>query len=172
MYTKADFLAAVAHEVKVIKHLATCIPAGQLGYKPTPAQRSTLELLRYLSFAPLAAALYLIKGDEQSWERLGQDAEAIQGVRGFTAALAKEGRAIAALLKPLTPAKLAKTKVETWGMGKLPLGVALVGSVLQQLTAYRMQLFLYAKASGNAGIGSSDLWMGKAAKRKAAAAAG
>jgi hypothetical protein len=65
MYRKDDFLASLKKEAKIIRHLATTIPAGQLGYRPTPGQRSTLELLQYLSFSPLSTAIYLVSG---SWD--------------------------------------------------------------------------------------------------------
>jgi hypothetical protein len=51
------------------------------------------------------------------------------------------------------------------------LGEALIELVLKTATAYRMQLFLYAKASGSAQLTSSDCWQGVAAKQKAAAQA-
>jgi hypothetical protein len=40
------------------------------------------------------------------------------------------------------------------------LGRALVETTLKWLTAYRMQLFLYAKASGNEKIGTANNWAG------------
>src|SRR5205814_980033 len=49
MMTKEEFLDSCAHETRVIRHLAGKILPGGLDWKPTPVQRTTLELLRYLT---------------------------------------------------------------------------------------------------------------------------
>ena len=49
MYTKENLIASVENEFRIIKHLAEKIPADTEGYKPTEGQRTTLELLQYLS---------------------------------------------------------------------------------------------------------------------------
>jgi hypothetical protein len=43
---------------------------------------------------------------------------------------------------------------------KVELGRALLEAPLQWITAYRMQLLLYAKAAGNAEIGTANCWAG------------
>ena len=48
MYTKTDFLISMDREIDIIKHLYTKINPEHLGYKPTEAQRTKLELLQYL----------------------------------------------------------------------------------------------------------------------------
>src|ERR1041384_306999 len=47
--TKAELIASLQNEVRILLHLASKIDRAQLDYRPTPKQRSTLELLRYLS---------------------------------------------------------------------------------------------------------------------------
>jgi hypothetical protein len=49
MYTKEQCLKSIETEIRLIKHLATKIPQGKEGYRPSEGQRSTLELLQYLS---------------------------------------------------------------------------------------------------------------------------
>src|SRR4030095_13928410 len=48
--TKSELIASLQHEVHVLLHLASKIDRGQLDYRPTPKQRSTFELLKYLSY--------------------------------------------------------------------------------------------------------------------------
>ncbi len=55
-----------------------------------------------------------------------------------------------------------------WGT-PVKLGEALVRTVLYTYVAYRMQLFLYAKESGNADIGPANCWVGVDAPRPASA---
>ena len=47
--TKPELIASLQNEVRILLHLADKIEPGMLDYRPTPKQRSTLELLRYLS---------------------------------------------------------------------------------------------------------------------------
>jgi len=50
MITRDQLLASMKHETRVIKHLATKVPAGQFDWRPTPKQRSTIELMRMQLF--------------------------------------------------------------------------------------------------------------------------
>ena len=47
--TKNELIESLQHEVRVLLHLASKIDRSMLDYRPTPKQRSTLELLKYLS---------------------------------------------------------------------------------------------------------------------------
>jgi hypothetical protein len=47
--TKPELIASLQNEVRILLHLATKIDRAKLDYRPTPKQRSTVELLRYLS---------------------------------------------------------------------------------------------------------------------------
>ena len=47
--TKAELIASLQNEVRILLHLMTKVDRSKLDYRPTPKQRSTLELLRYLT---------------------------------------------------------------------------------------------------------------------------
>jgi hypothetical protein len=47
--SKSGLIAALQNEEHILLHLASKIDRTQLDYRPTPKQRSTIELLRYLS---------------------------------------------------------------------------------------------------------------------------
>lgn len=44
--TKSELIALLQKEVRLLLHLTTKIDPSMLDYRPTPKQRSTLELLR------------------------------------------------------------------------------------------------------------------------------
>ncbi len=113
MYTKEQLIAAMRNEFRIIKHLAEKIPADTEGYKPTEKQRTTLELLQYLSIIFVA----------------------------------------------FTDEELAVV-INLYGMGDKPKATYLVECLLKWAAAYKMQLFLYIKSSGNSSIGTSNLWGG------------
>src|SRR5262245_45088001 len=48
--TKPELIASLQKEVRILVHLAGKVDPAQLDYRPTPKQRSTIELLRYLSY--------------------------------------------------------------------------------------------------------------------------
>ena len=47
--TKSELIVSLRDEVRILLHLASKIDRTWLDYRPTSKQRSTLELLRYLS---------------------------------------------------------------------------------------------------------------------------
>src|SRR5215468_5251002 len=49
VFTKQELIGSLQNEVRILLHLATKIDRSKLDYRPTPKQRSTIELMRYLS---------------------------------------------------------------------------------------------------------------------------
>src|SRR5438874_12367039 len=47
--TTPELIATLQHEVRILLHLASKVEPPMLDYRPTPKQRSTLELLRYMA---------------------------------------------------------------------------------------------------------------------------
>lgn len=159
MFTKAQFLDTCRFETKVIQHLATKVLPGRDEWRPTPAQRSTLELLRYLTTCAIVPARAMVEGN---WEHAepAEKASASVTPATFAAAMTAQMQALEALVAPLSEQDLLERKAELpWGAPNR-LGEALVNTVVKPLVAYRMQLFLYAKQSGNADIGPANCWVG------------
>src|SRR6185436_1398177 len=70
MYTKKNLIDSVTNEFRIIKHLAEKIPANTEGYKPTEGQRTTLELLQYLSTIFSAAPKVILAGTTDAYKTL------------------------------------------------------------------------------------------------------
>ena len=47
--TKSELIASLQHEVRILVHLSSKLDRSMLDYRPTPKQRSAIELLRYLT---------------------------------------------------------------------------------------------------------------------------
>jgi hypothetical protein len=159
MLTKEQFLASCAHETRVIRHLATKVPPGGLDYRPTPQQRSTLELLRYLTSCAIVPARAMVTG---SWDEAEAREQASQAVtpEEFDAEMERQQEELEALVRPIPDADfLERRAVLPWG-APAGLGEALLVTVMKTLVAYRMQLFLYAKAAGAHELGPSNCWVG------------
>jgi hypothetical protein len=55
---KSELIALLQKEVRVLLHLVGKIDAAMLDYRPTPKQRSTIELLQYLTNMGPTLVLY------------------------------------------------------------------------------------------------------------------
>ena len=47
--TTSELIATLQQEVSILLHLAGKVEGSMLSYRPTPKQRSTLELLQYMA---------------------------------------------------------------------------------------------------------------------------
>jgi hypothetical protein len=158
MYTKENFLNTLSHEFAVIKHLAEKIPPQTQGYKPTEGQRTTLELIQYLSVVFGVATKAIVTGDMSVF---GTDmpVSANTSLENFSEMMDKQNQLIQSLISPMTDEDMAMT-MNMFNQGEKQKGVYLIDSVLKWIVAYKMQLFLYIKASGNSAISTSNLWAG------------
>lgn len=150
---------SVLFECDIATHLHGKLPDGALDYRPTPDQRSTLELLRYLAFCGIGSARAMADGEwatYKAWSEKTSDMAA----EDFPRAMAEQKEALRELFDGLTDEQLGTVESTLpWGE-KVPLGRALAETTLKWLAAYRMQLFLYAKAAGNHDIGTANCWAG------------
>ena len=68
---------------------------------------------------------------------------------------------VAAVIPPMTDADFAAS-IDLFGRGQpQPRKAWLFELILKNLVGYKMQLFLYIKASGNQDIGTADVWRGE-----------
>jgi hypothetical protein len=158
--TKAELIASLQHEVKVLLHLASKIDRAQLDYRPTPKQRSTLELLRYLSMMGPTIIEYA-KTNSQDFA-FWTEAEKAANARDFDqtlAAIAAQKDGYAAALGGLSDADF-RAEVNSFDGSKTSRGALIVNLVLGGCAAYRTQLFVYLKACGREELGTMNLWAG------------
>jgi hypothetical protein len=157
--TKEEVIAQLQKEVRILLHLASKIDRSKLDYRPTPKQRSTIELLRYLvNMGPLL--IQAIKSgtfDVEAWQAATAEANAadFDQVLGLIAAQESE---YASLLASWTEADF-RGSIEMFGETGTR-AAWLLGLVLNGCAAYRTQLFLYLKACGREELGTSNLWGG------------
>lgn len=155
----SELVASLQDEVRVLLHLIGKIEPAMLDYRPTPGQRSTLELLRYLSMMGPTLVRMGKAGtfDADAWTA-AEHAAATCSFDEATQALAGHADEYAALLADLSDADM-RTEVTMFGPPSSR-GAFLVTTVLCGLAAYRMQLFLYLKACGRHELDSMNLWAG------------
>ncbi|CAN5825291.1 hypothetical protein BH24ACI5_BH24ACI5_23710 [soil metagenome] len=157
--TKSELIASLQNEVRILLHLASKIDRAKLDYRPTPKQRSTLELVQYLTIMgpALLQAAKAATFDRVAWTA----AEHAAAARDFDQTLAALGHLTddyAALLAEVSDADL-RAEIDLFG-GASTRGAFIVNQVLCGCAAYRTQLFLYLKASGREELSTMNLWAG------------
>jgi hypothetical protein len=162
--TKAELIASLQKEVRILLHLAGKIDPATLDYRPTPKQRSTLELLRYLSnMGPLLVRYAKGEGSNaEAWMETAKSlAEAAErrNLEQTLAVIAGHPDTYAELLGGMSDEEF-RSEVTGFDGGKISCGSFLVNHVLAQCAAYRTQLFLYLKACGREELHTMNLWVG------------
>jgi hypothetical protein len=157
--TKSELLAALQKEVGILIHLAHKLDDASTHYRPTPKQRSSLELLRYLSvMGPTLLEAARDGGfDPAKWQSRMAHAETLD-VHGVIKAIEAHKETYSTMLHDMADEEFRKP-LEMFG-NKSSKGAFIVNLVLGGCAAYRTQLFLYLKSTGRAELGTLNLWQG------------
>jgi hypothetical protein len=161
--TKSELIAALQHEVHILVHLASKVDRAMLDYRPTPKQRSTLELLRYMAIMGPTQMAVIRTGvfDRPTLSATWSPAEARSKNMDFdqtVAAIEQQSEEYARLLNEWSDADF-RGEIDMFGH-KVSRGSQVVSLVLNGHAAYRTQLFLYLKANGREELGTMNLWGG------------
>lgn len=157
--TKSELLSMMQNEVRILVHLAGKIDRTTLDYRPTAKQRSTLELLKYLSIMgpQLVAAAKRGGFDPAIWTAAEKQAEA-RDLDQTLAAIKGQHDEYAAQMAEWSDADF-RAEMDAWG-SKTTKGAFIVNLVLGGHAAYRTQLFNYLKACGRDELSTMNLWGG------------
>lgn len=159
MLDSEPLLVSMQHETDIIKHLAGRLSPEQLAYRPTAGQRSMLELLQYLTYSARSPVQALLNGNWDHHAALQAEAADVTP-ETFAGAMDRQMVRLRELVADLGPDDLARAGTLPWG-DPTTVGAGLVDMGLKTFVAYRMQLFLWAKASGCEELSSYDCWVGR-----------
>ena len=169
MITKDEFLATIQHEVDIIKNLATNMPVGGLTYRPSPDQRSMLDLMQYLTYASILPLTYNISGNWDKAEHYFEGAKSVNA-DNFASRMDAQMQEIRELVDATSSASMNDASSQPW-QEPITRGRGFIDMGLKSLVAYRMQFFLYLKAAGAAQMTSYECWIGKNTPKEKASAA-
>ncbi len=157
--TKSELIASLKNEVRILLHLADKVQPSMVDYRPTPKQRSTIELLRYLAMmGPSVIKLAQIgQFDPAAW---GAEEQAVASLdlAGVKAAIARQADLYETVLGGMSDEDLRK-EVAVFGTTSSR-GAFIVTYGLCGYAAYRTQIFLYLKACGREELTTMNLWGG------------
>ena len=159
MITKDQLAQSFARECDIAIHLFTKLSPDAYGYQPSAEQRTTVALLRYLAVCASAGIHCMVHKD---WKLFAGYRERVENMPAaeFPAAMERQKQEILQFFASTSEEALRTQEAPMPGGGMLPLGFAVLEGPLKWLTAYKMQLFLYAKATGATQLKTSNLWRG------------
>ena len=158
--TKDELLSTLTKEARILGHLADKVEPSMVDYRPTPKQRSSLELLRYMTIMgpQLIQAAKTGGFSVDSWTAATKAAEA-RDWNQTVAVIKKQGDEYAKLLGDMSDADF---RAEMTGFDGQPVskGKFIVDLVVGGHAAYRTQLFCYLKSCGREELSTYNLWQG------------
>ena len=159
VFTKDELIGSLQNEVRILLHLASKIDRAQLDYRPGPKQRSTIELLGYMSVMGPELTAYIKAGkfDGAAWQGALAAANG-QTLDQVLAAIGSQSKQYERLIGDYAEPEFG-VEIEMFGR-KASRGSLLVNMVLCGYAAYRAQLFLYLKACGREELNTMNLWAG------------
>ena len=159
MLGKNEILEVILKECDICLHLYDKIPEGGMDYRPSEGQRSTHELLQYLSFCAIAGTRTMAEGNWDAYQALAKASHDL-AAEDFPAAMEKQKADLRAYFDTLTQEQVETQTAETPTGETMTLERGLVELPMKWMIAYRMQLFLYAKQAGNDEIWTPNCWAG------------
>ena len=159
MLNKDDLLDSLLREIEIARHLSTKVPPGGLEHRLSEGQRTTLELQRYLCFCGVGGADSMYRGSwdgYKEWEARCANLKAEE----IPAALDQHADGLKGLFAEISAEQFDTQAAKTPLGEELSLGRAMLEIPLKWMTAYRMQLFLQAKAAGNDELWTANCWAG------------
>ncbi|MDJ0973374.1 MAG: hypothetical protein QNJ98_02840 [Planctomycetota bacterium] len=157
MLTKDHLRDYIVNEYKIIKQLVTKLPEGSEDFRISEPQRSTIEVLRYLT---LVGPATVHAGFDNGFQWFGENAKAVENLTLAEVPSYLDGAIaeVEALFEKMTDDDFANREVSVEGMGDWTMQTWLLHTACKFLPAYKLMLFHHAKAAGNTDIGTFDAW--------------
>jgi hypothetical protein len=161
--TKEELIGALQNEVRILTHLAGKVDKSKVDYRPTPKQRSILELLQYMAIMGPTQLAIIKTGsfNPPNLTAMWGPAEAGSKMLSFdqaVAAIQKQSDDYARILGGWTEADF-RGDCDIFG-NKTTRGALIVNLVLGGHAAYRTQLFCYLKSCGRDELNTWNLCRG------------
>ena len=159
LLSQTELIATLQKEIHILNHLCSKIEPAMLDYRPTPKQRSTIELLRYLTMMGpvILPSVFAGKFLEDQWGAAEAKAATLDFPTIVTE-LAAQSAFYASSLEAASEDDL-RAEIEMFGStGSRTLHI--INFLVCGHAAYRTQLFLYLKSCGREELGTMNLWAG------------
>ncbi len=157
MITKQEYIESLAFEFHVLRHLGAKVTEDIFEFRPTPKQRSTHELMKYLC-SIFGAAIDAIKAGSPTvsgdWEAGLPEVT----LENFGELLQKQEDHARKVVGEMTEEELSE-RVTLYGTTATRAAHLLNGPI-KWAAAYKLQLFMHLKMTGQEHLNTLNLWAG------------
>jgi hypothetical protein len=156
---KDQLLFSLEREIQLLKKMAPMIEAKDLDFRPGEKVRSSVELMRYLSYIGGTMLRWFVKDDlnAEVWAGIRAHAGNVT-IENFPDYLDQQLADIRSYMAEVTEEDLLNKEVSLPTKEKMMLGAAIINAPIKWLAVYRMQLFVNLKLNGRPELGTRDAW--------------
>jgi len=133
-----------------------------MNFRPGQGVRSTLELLQYLSIAGTLMPTYWLKESDTDFGAFYvacTGASKSMAAEQFLTAMDRQLVKLKDLFNQITEEDLIQKEITyPWSGAKAALGEGIISTSVKWLAAYKLQLFLFIKLSGDQSLATADAW--------------
>ncbi len=158
---KQQILNTLEKETAICKRLFTMIPPAMYDYTPKLEMRTTLEVLKYLTWCAGSCVENYIESDPEEQKGIyGRNSDYGDTMKPeeFPPRMDEQMDKIKLLLKDVSDEDLLTREVILPWQEPMLLGEALIETSVKWLTGYKMQLFMYMKLN-DMDIDTGDCWI-------------
>jgi len=161
MHYKSSLLNVIEKEVELIKTLSVKVTKEILDYAPMQDMRTTLEVMRYLTWCGSSTVAFFLLDDpskaKENYTKFMEDAKSVT-YANFKERMDAELSLIKNCFENISDEDLINKDVELPWKESMKLGQAIMETTVKWLTGYKMQLYLYMKQNGIK-LDTGDCWI-------------
>ena len=160
---KQHLLNNIEKEINICRRLHTKIPPDQINFRPKEGVRSTLEILQYLCIIGSAMLSYWLKKDDTDFGTFYTAQMTLSKSmtsEKFLSAMDEQMTLIKDLFSQISEEDLYNKEITyPWNGEKASLGEGIIATSIKWLAAYKLQLFLFIKLTGDQTLATADAWV-------------
>ncbi len=160
---KQHLLNSIEKEINICRRLYTKIPPDQMNFRPKEGIRSTLELLQYLGCIGTLMLSYWLKNkdtDFRTFYGAKIDLSKTMPHEQFLTVMDEQLAILKDLFSQISEEDLFHKEITyPWSGVKDSMGEGIIATSIKWLSAYKLQLFLFIKLSGDQLLTTADAWV-------------
>ncbi len=159
---KQHLINSIEKEINICRRLYTKLPPDQVNFRPVEGVRSVLELLQYLGIAGTLMLKYWQGEDSTDFNTFyvtNITASKAMMQEQFLTVMDEQIVTLNNLFSQVSEDDLLHKEITyPWSGVKAPLGEAIIATSIKWMSAYKLQLFLLLKLSGDQHLATADAW--------------
>jgi len=157
---KQHLIQNLEREIILLKQLIPLIEEKDLAFRPTEKQRSTYELMQYLSGIGYVMLRWFVDNDITPETKAEIAAyRATLTLQNFSERIDEQWQNIVKYMNKISEEDLLTKEIELPWKEKMTLGSAIINAPIKWLAVYRMELFMYLKMNGRPTISTKEAWI-------------